>query len=674
MVYRFFAVLFTLCFAVPVIAQSLPFTENFSSGRSGWTALDDAPTAGGPGVWSAANGILTQTSNIYTTEHEYTNFTGTHLCAGGKKWADYTFNALVRSTDDDGIGVLFRYQDPLNYYRFIMVQDVNNKGPFQLLQKRVNGTFTTLKQWYPKLAIPAGWFAVTADVRAEKITIYLNGVEWGSVADSDLSEGAIGFMCYANDGASFDSVSVTENTIIYTQPESAPAERYPSLRLASETGTTIGWNSSARSIGRIDYGTTTALGLSWSDTGSVFQHTAALTGLSPSTTYYYRVFNNGTAMTDVLSFSTIKPVTADTVRFMAWGDSGVNTSTQYAIAALMEKETVDFGIHVGDVSQSNGSEYDVIFYTPYKNILAKVPVYPCIGNHDTYFDNAATYLADFTLPSNNLLSTERYYSYRTGNVYAISMDTNIDFSPTSEQYQWLVGVLSGAERKQCKWTIVYFHHPPYCEAWPEWSGDANVRAYLVPLLEKHAVDIVFNGHTHAYEHGKLGGVHYVITGGGGGGLDAIARDIPQIIVSKSEFHYTKVVATAGAMTVTARNVSGVVIDSFTVAKNTTAADKGTDIAAAPGEFRLSQNFPNPFNPTTRISYTVPFESHVSLRVFDVLGRTVAELYNGERTAGEYRVDWNAGVPGGVYFYRIDARPIGGTGQEYHAVRTMIVLK
>jgi len=673
MFHRFLVMSVLFCAMQYAFAQTLPYAESFSTGSAGWSVVDDTPAAGGPGVWKAAGGVLTQASNVYTTANEYANFTGTHIWAGGKKWADYSFNALVRSTDDDGIGILFRYQDPLNYYRFIMVQDVNNKGPFQLLQKRVNGTFTTLKPWYPKTAIPAGWFSLTADVRGDKITVYVNGEEWGSVTDTQFSEGAIGFMCYANDGAAFDSVRVDEARTVYAKPEAAPSERYPNLLGASETGMTIAWRSGTRSAGRVDYGTTPALGRSWTDTAATFQHAAVLEGLEPSTRYYYKVFNDGNAKTDVLSFSTIRPAGADSVSFIVWGDSGVNTPTQYAVAALMEKETVDFGIHVGDVSQSNGSEYDIIYYTPYKNILSKIPTYPCIGNHDTYFDNAGTYLREFDLPHNNPLSTERYYSYRIGSVYAISMDTNIDFSPTSEQYRWLEGILAGAERKQSRWTIVYFHHPPYCEAWPGWAGDANVRAHLVPLLERYGVDIVFNGHTHAYEHGILGRVHYVITGGGGGGLDAIARNVPQILVSKSEHHYTRVRTAGGVMTVVARNTAGAVIDSFAVVK-TTASAIGLKSATAEAAYGLQQNYPNPFNPSTRISYTVPSESLVRMRVFDVIGRQIAELYNGLRQAGSYEAQWHADAPGGVYFYRIDAAPVSGGAAAFHAVRSMLLVK
>ena len=73
----------------------------------------------------------------------------------------------------------------------------------------------------------------------------------------------------------------------------------------------------------------------------------------------------------------------------------------------------------------------------------------------------------------------------------------------------------------------------------------------------------------------------------------------------------------------------------------------------PLTFRLEQNYPNPFNPATQITYFLPITSHISLKVFDLLGREVAMLVNEEKHAGSYSVEWNAAnMPSGVYFYRL----------------------
>jgi photosystem II stability/assembly factor-like uncharacterized protein len=73
----------------------------------------------------------------------------------------------------------------------------------------------------------------------------------------------------------------------------------------------------------------------------------------------------------------------------------------------------------------------------------------------------------------------------------------------------------------------------------------------------------------------------------------------------------------------------------------------------PGGFSLSQNYPNPFNPSTNIEFAIPKSSFVKLVVYDMLGREVETLMNGELKAGTYKADWNASSnTSGVYFYKL----------------------
>jgi len=82
---------------------------------------------------------------------------------------------------------------------------------------------------------------------------------------------------------------------------------------------------------------------------------------------------------------------------------------------------------------------------------------------------------------------------------------------------------------------------------------------------------------------------------------------------------------------------------------------GNSITLTPDKFELSQNYPNPFNPATKISFSIPKQSFVSLKIFDMLGREVAQIVNQELTPNVYSFDFNgANLSSGVYFYKLEA--------------------
>ncbi len=98
----------------------------------------------------------------------------------------------------------------------------------------------------------------------------------------------------------------------------------------------------------------------------------------------------------------------------------------------------------------------------------------------------------------------------------------------------------------------------------------------------------------------------------------------------------------------------VVLESYPVMINI-AATAIIQTDNAPIKFELSNNYPNPFNPATTINYSVPKTSFVTIRVYDFLGREVATLVNEEKTAGNYKIHFNASnLASGIYFYRMQA--------------------
>ena len=99
----------------------------------------------------------------------------------------------------------------------------------------------------------------------------------------------------------------------------------------------------------------------------------------------------------------------------------------------------------------------------------------------------------------------------------------------------------------------------------------------------------------------------------------------------------------------------------------------------PTEISLSQNYPNPFNPTTTIKYQITVSSHVSLKIYNILGQELASLVDEEQPAGTHTLLWNGkstnGLPvsSGVYFYRLEARESSGRFL-FASVKKMLALK
>jgi hypothetical protein len=96
--------------------------------------------------------------------------------------------------------------------------------------------------------------------------------------------------------------------------------------------------------------------------------------------------------------------------------------------------------------------------------------------------------------------------------------------------------------------------------------------------------------------------------------------------------------------------------------------EGNEEASLPTQYALHQNYPNPFNPATVIAFDVPATVHVTLSIFDLLGREVAMLVDGVENVGRHEVRWNAtDFAGGVYYCRLQAG-------DFVQVRKLLLVK
>jgi hypothetical protein len=103
---------------------------------------------------------------------------------------------------------------------------------------------------------------------------------------------------------------------------------------------------------------------------------------------------------------------------------------------------------------------------------------------------------------------------------------------------------------------------------------------------------------------------------------------------------------------------------------------GTPVSVPPcaTSVTLDQNFPNLFNPSTLLQFTLPSVCRVQLRIEDVLGRVAAVVADGVMQPGVHRIIWHASVPSGVYFYRLDAVTLNTPQKRFTQVRRMLLVR
>lgn len=115
------------------------------------------------------------------------------------------------------------------------------------------------------------------------------------------------------------------------------------------------------------------------------------------------------------------------------------------------------------------------------------------------------------------------------------------------------------------------------------------------------------------------------------------------------------------------------IDDLSLNNNTTNVSYNSD--ELPDNFYLSQNYPNPFNPSTKIRFRISESGFVTLKVYNILGKQVASLVNGNKTTGNYEVDFHASnLPSGLYFYRLTVLSADNQYEKFSSVKKMLLLK
>jgi hypothetical protein len=227
-------------------------------------------------------------------------------------------------------------------------------------------------------------------------------------------------------------------------------------------------------------------------------HTVALTELAPGTAYEYGV-GHGSTWTETRTFTTASAA-PEPFTFMYLGDSQ-NGLLDYGRLLEVGKQThpdTAFVIHAGDLVNRgcDRDDWDLFFHAS-RNVFDRSPLMPAIGNHDDCNDlDPRLYLMYFDLPKNGspALPLEQTYHFTYGNALFVTLNSN---RRVEEQTPWLDEVLG---KSDAQWKFLLWHHPAYASR--AVRDNVEVRESWGAIADKYGVDIVFQGHDHAYARSK----------------------------------------------------------------------------------------------------------------------------------------------------------------------------
>ncbi|HWU87917.1 MAG TPA: metallophosphoesterase, partial [Kofleriaceae bacterium] len=256
------------------------------------------------------------------------------------------------------------------------------------------------------------------------------------------------------------------------------------------------------------------------------RHVFELSGLAPHSAYAYRV-TAGAARSPRIELHTL-PGPGAVIRLGVYGDVRGGHATHKQLVDRMLREGLDAVAVTGDMVLHGSDEADwQRFFAVTSELLAQVPYYPAVGNHDLGWDGAdhAKRAEEvFALPPGppGRPDGAYWYSRDLADVHLVFLDSNA--YDRTEQEVWLEADLAAARSRKVRAILAFTHDGPFARGYH--GGNAIARARYVPILARHRVDLVLAGHDHLYQRGEQGGLRYVVTGGGGAALYNIRCGVP----------------------------------------------------------------------------------------------------------------------------------------------------
>jgi len=260
-------------------------------------------------------------------------------------------------------------------------------------------------------------------------------------------------------------------------------------------GPTISYGSSATTISTMP------------TTGGTFIHRIALTGLTPNTTYYYRLGSHSNSFNTAVN-------SGSSFRFAWMADCRTGTAIHDSIAALILTAAPRFSLYGGDLCDDGGSYniYKDQFFRPNQVALAaQVPFFNATGNHEKWGTNTKA----FTLAPVSASGNQGYYSFDYGDLHVVVMNYMEEggYAAGSPQYNFIASDLAATTKP---WKIVICYSPAYVSGGH--GEDADMITLTTNIFEPYGVDLVLAGHDHFYQRNFVNDIYHLIIGSAGAPL------------------------------------------------------------------------------------------------------------------------------------------------------------
>jgi hypothetical protein len=306
-----------------------------------------------------------------------------------------------------------------------------------------------------------------------------------------------------------------------TGGEAGRIVRGPIVQRLGERSATIVFETDLPVVGTVRWGSAAhAYDHHASDPAPTLRHELALADLPAGGAVHYTIAAGDDAESADTVFHTT-PGRDDVIRFVVYGDVRNGHDVHAEILRSVAAEAPDFIVSTGDMVLRGTDEADWQRYFRISGeLMARVPLYPVMGNHDGGGAEAGLRHFDdiFALPERPPGCPEgaAWYGFDVGPVHVLILDSNR--YDDDRQLEWVAEDLAAARARGVRAIFAAAHAGPYSRG-PH-GGDPVAASRYAPLLVHAGVTVFFSGHDHLYERGQVHGLHYVVSGGGGAELYA----------------------------------------------------------------------------------------------------------------------------------------------------------